>query len=177
MGDTIIRIILLKLQLNCTINGKRRKYFLYWSAAFCIRSKVPCNRDTSYHLWIAMSLRKNLNQLDLINLLNPYWPSSAAHSLFFGKKFTFARFHFLLRRLHDSIFSLQISTQICCKTLHTIFQVNYVQLSQVCLLSLHTTFGTTARFSIIDVQEKWLVSLGHRSLFYQLQHLIQTSWN
>ena len=54
--------------------------FTYWSIVFYICSKVPCNRDTVYHLWTSVSLPENQNQLGL-NLSSPSWPLSPVHCL------------------------------------------------------------------------------------------------
>ena len=78
---------------------------------------------------------------------------------------------FLLRRWHDSIFSSQISAPICCKTLHTVFSSSLCTIELGMCFIYNTPFGSTVRFSSIDVQGKLPVSRGHRSLLYQLQHL------
>ena len=99
----------------------KNENIFYWSIVFYIRSKVLCNRDTSYQVWIAVSLSESLNQLDL-NLLNPSWLSTSVRicsTYFLLEDFTIVWSLFLLMLWHDSIFSSQISAPICCKTLHT----------------------------------------------------------
>ena len=78
-------------------------FYFYWPTVFCYRSKVPCNRDTSFHLWIAASFPKNVNRLNL-NLWNSSWPyylftvfpprNSLSYVVFFVE--AVARFDFLL---------------------------------------------------------------------------------
>ena len=93
---------------------------MYWFIVFYIRSKVLCNRDTSYHLWTAVSLSENLDQLDL-NHLNPFWPLLPVHSLSSKNISLSSDWSFLLLRWLNSIFFTQISVPICCKPFCTVF--------------------------------------------------------
>lgn len=131
-------------------------------------------RDTSYQLGIAVLHPENLYQLDL-DLLNPSWPSSSVHGL--SSKEILLLSDRLLRRWHDSIFSSQISTAICCKTLHAIFS------NSLCTIVLDMPIISTqcilkhCAVSNIDIQGKLPITLGHRSLFYHIHYLIQAFWS
>ena len=69
MGDTIVWTILLKPQPNCTINGKKRKYFFIDPKFFKFVTNSPVIGTQAIIFIIAVSLPENLSQLDL-NFLN-----------------------------------------------------------------------------------------------------------